>query len=122
MGVALCGGARKWVWHCVVEQGSGCGIVWWSKEVGVTLWWSKEVDVVLWRSKEVGVAMWLSGRRSGCGSREVGVAGGRWVWQEGGGCGRREVGVAGGRWVWQDEGECRHDRHKVWQATTCDQS
>ena len=37
MGVTLCDGARKWVWHCVMEQGSGCGIVWWSKEVGVAL-------------------------------------------------------------------------------------
>ena len=37
VGVALCGGARKWVWHCgvarkwvghcVMEQGSGCDIV-----------------------------------------------------------------------------------------------
>ena len=33
--------------------------------------------------------MWQEG--GGCGRREVGVAGGRWVWQEGGGCGRREV-------------------------------
>ena len=33
-------------------------------------------------------------------------------------CGRREVGVAGGRWVWQEGGECRH---KVWQAAACDQ-
>ena len=37
VGVAQCGGARKWVWHCVVEQGSGCGTVRWSKDVGVAL-------------------------------------------------------------------------------------
>ena len=40
MGVTLCDGARKWVWHCVMEQGSGCDIVWWSnKEVGVARKW-----------------------------------------------------------------------------------
>ena len=53
-----CGGARKWVWHCVVKQGNGCGIVCWSKEVGVAMWLSVAGD----------------------------VAGGRWVWQDEGEC------------------------------------
>ena len=76
----------------------------------------------MWQEREVGVAggRWVWQEGGECGRREVSVAGGRWVWQ-GGGCGRRKVGVAGGRWVWQEGGECRHDRHKVWQAASCDQ-
>ena len=74
------------MWHCVVEQGSGCGIVWQIKEVGVADQRSGcgRSKKWVWQIKEVGVADQGSGcgtvmeRGSGCGtvrwSKEVGVA------------------------------------------------